>query len=203
MLFNIAMLGVWVNLFQSHLIPSCEPIRASPTQPCYTGTQSNDTQKDAKRRRKEMRVNKVITKMKAGEMAYGCGFSFSSPTLIELAGRAGFDFVSFDSEHGPFTIDLLDDLCRFADMAGMTPMARVPDIEHPTILRFLDRGIMGITGPHIVNGDRAQQLADSCRYVPRGHRSFGSGRGAYFSDFPSGPDYMGAHQRQHPGHRPA
>ena len=137
-----------------------------------------------------MRVNNVVTKMMAGEMAYGCGFSFASPTLIELAGRAGFDFVSFDSEHGPFTINQLDDLCRFADMAGMTPMARVPDIEHPTILRFLDRGIMGITGPHIVNGDRARQLADACRYVPRGHRSFGSGRGAYFGDFPSGPDYM-------------
>ena len=137
-----------------------------------------------------MRVNNVVTKMKAGEMAYGCGFSFASPTLIEIAGRAGFDFVSFDSEHGPFTVDMLDDLCRFADMAGMTPMARVPDIEHPTILRFLDRGIMGITGPHIVNGDRARQLADACRYVPRGHRSFGSGRGAYFGDFPSGVDYM-------------
>ena len=140
-----------------------------------------------------MRTNNVITKMNAGETAYGCGFSFASPTLIELAGRAGFDFVSFDSEHGPFTIDILDDLCRFADMAGLTPMARVPDIEAPTILRFLDRGIMGITGPHIVNGDRARQLADACRYVPRGSRSYGSGRGAYFSDFPpgvTGYDYM-------------
>ena len=140
-----------------------------------------------------MRTNNVITKMNAGQTAYGCGFSFASPTLIELAGRAGFDFVSFDSEHGPFTIDLLDDLCRFADMAGLTPMARVPDIEPPTILRFLDRGIMGITGPHIVNGERARKLADACRYVPRGIRSYGSGRGAYFSDFPqgvSGADYM-------------
>lgn len=137
-----------------------------------------------------MRVNNVIAKMKAGQKAYGCGFSFASPTLIELAGRAGFDFVSFDSEHGPFTIDMLDDLCRFADMAGLTPMARVPDIESATILRFLDRGVMGITGPHITNGARARQLADACRYVPRGNRSFGSGRGAYFGDFPSGPDYM-------------
>ena len=140
-----------------------------------------------------MRTNNVITKMNAGQTAYGCGFSFASPTLIELAGRAGFDFVSFDSEHGPFTIDILDDLCRFADMAGLTPMARVPDIEPPTILRFLDRGIMGITGPHIVNGERARRLADACRYVPRGIRSYGSGRGAYFSDFPqgvSGADYM-------------
>lgn len=137
-----------------------------------------------------MRVNNVVAKMKAGQKAYGCGFSFASPTLIELAGRAGFDFVSFDSEHGPFTIDMLDDLCRFADMAGLTPMARVPDIESATILRFLDRGVMGITGPHITNGARARQLADACRYVPRGNRSFGSGRGAYFGDFPSGPDYM-------------
>lgn len=137
-----------------------------------------------------MRVNNVVAKMKAGQKAYGCGFSFASPTLIELAGRAGLDFVSFDSEHGPFTIDMLDDLCRFADMAGLTPMARVPDIESATILRFLDRGVMGITGPHITNGARARQLADACRYAPRGHRSFGSGRGAYFGDFPSGPDYM-------------
>jgi 4-hydroxy-2-oxoheptanedioate aldolase len=85
---------------------------------------------------------------------------------------------------------LLDDLCRIADMAGLTPMARVPDIEHPTILRFLDRGILGITGPHIVDADRAQKLADACRYVPRGARSFGSGRGAYFGDVESLPEYM-------------
>ncbi len=137
-----------------------------------------------------MRVNKVVEKLKKGQVAYGCGLSFPSPTLIELMGRAGFDFVSFDSEHGPFTPQDLDDLCRFADMAGLTPMARVPNIESSTILRFLDRGIMGITGPHIINGERAQQLADACRYVPRGKRSFGSGRGAYFGDFESGPEYM-------------
>ena len=137
-----------------------------------------------------MRVNKVVEKMKRGEVANGCGLSFPSSTLVELMGRVGFDFVSFDSEHGPFTPDVLDDLCRFADMAGLTPLARVPNIESSTILRFLDRGIMGITGPHITNKERAQQLADACRYVPRGNRSFGSGRGAYFGDFDSGPDYM-------------
>ena len=96
----------------------------------------------------------------------------------------------FDGEHGPFTPEVLDDLCRFADMAGLTPMARVPNIEDSTILRFLDRGIMGIMGPHITNKERAEKLAQACRYVPRGERSFGSGRGAYFGDFESGPEYM-------------
>ncbi len=137
-----------------------------------------------------MRVNNVVAKMELGEVACGLNLSFPSTTLIELGGRVGFDFVTFDSEHGPFTVDMLDDLCRIADMAGLTPMARVPNIEHSTILRFLDRGIMGITGPHIIDGERAQKLADACRYVPRGLRSFGSGRGAYFGDVQSLPDYM-------------
>jgi 4-hydroxy-2-oxoheptanedioate aldolase len=137
-----------------------------------------------------MRVNKVVEKMKKGEKAYGCNLNFPSTTLVELAGRAGFDFITFDCEHGPFTPQDLDDLCRIADGAGLTPMARVPSIDDSTILRWLDRGIMGITGPHIINKERAQQLADACRYVPRGKRSFGSGRGAYYGDFPSGPEYM-------------
>ena len=137
-----------------------------------------------------MRTNRVVTAMGDGRMSYGLNLSFPSTTLIELGGRVGLEFVTFDSEHGPFTVDMLDDLCRIADMAGLTPMARVPDIEHPTILRFLDRGIMGVTGPHIINAERAQKLADACRYVPRGGRSFGSGRGAYFGDVESLPDYM-------------
>lgn len=137
-----------------------------------------------------MRVNNVVSNMNAGRKSYGCNLSFPSTTIIELAGRVGFDFVTFDSEHGPFTPEGIDDLCRIADMAGLTPLARVPDIESSTILRWLDRGIMGVTGPHIITKERAQQLADNCRYVPRGNRSFGSGRGAYFGDFESGPDYM-------------
>ena len=137
-----------------------------------------------------MRNNNVIIKMESDKKAYGLNMIFPSTTIVELAGRAGFDFVTFDSEHGPFTIERLDDLCRVADMASLTPFARVPNIETSTILRFLDRGIMGITGPHIVDGKRAEQLASSARYMPRGKRSFGSGRGAYFGGPPSGVKYM-------------
>ena len=137
-----------------------------------------------------MRTNKVVTRMNAGEVAYGCQMVFPSPDMIELMGRAGLDYVLFDGEHGAFEPATLDDLCRIADMAGLTPTARVPNIDDWTILRFLDRGIMGITGPHITNGERAQQLAQACRYVPRGRRSFGTGRGGYYGDVDSFPQYL-------------
>ena len=137
-----------------------------------------------------MKVNNIRKKMDAGEMAYGFTFQYSYPMHIEWAGLAGFDFVLFDAEHGPFTVDLIDDLCMVADSVGLTPLARVPDIQAATILRFLDRGIMGIMGPHISSQAKAKQLADACRYVPEGHRSLGSGRGSYYGRNESTAEYM-------------
>ena len=110
-----------------------------------------------------MRTNNAISKIKAGEAAYGFTITFPSSAMVELLALADFDFVQFDAEHGPFTPESLDDLCRVAEAAGLTPMARVPNIESSTILRFLDRGIMGIVGPHITTRERAHP---ACRCVP-------------------------------------
>ena len=49
---------------------------------------------------------------------------------------------------------------------------------------------MGIMGPHINTREQAQALADACRYVPDGHRSFGSGRGSHFGQNASRTEYM-------------
>ena len=124
-----------------------------------------------------MPVNNILEKMNRGEKAYGLTFIFPSEELIELAGLAGFDFVFLDGEHGSFTTRTIESHCRTADAAGLTTIARVPNIESDTILRFLDRGVLGIMGPHICTAKDAQKLADACRFVPEGKRSFGSGRG--------------------------
>ena len=137
-----------------------------------------------------MRTNNIVTKIAAGERPVGFTIRFPSATIVEMMGRLGFDFVMFDSEHGPFTTADIEDLSRASDAAGLTPMARVPNIHDSTILRFLDRGIMGIMGPHVNTREQAQALAEACRYVPEGHRSFGSGRGGHFGRLTSGTDYM-------------
>ena len=41
------------------------------------------------------------------------------------------------------------EMCRVVDGFGLTVTARVSDICASTINQFLDRGIMGILGPHI------------------------------------------------------
>lgn len=137
-----------------------------------------------------MRTNNVLTKIGAGETPIGFTIRFPSATLVEMMGSLDFDFAMFDAEHGPFTTADIEEMGRACDAAGLTPMARVPNIHDSTILRFLDRGMMGIMGPHITTREQAQALADACRYVPEGRRSFGSGRGSHFGRVVSKTEYM-------------
>jgi 4-hydroxy-2-oxoheptanedioate aldolase len=137
-----------------------------------------------------MRVNKIRAKMKAGQKAYGCAISFPSAPMIELLGIAGLDYVFMDGEHGVFTLKDIEDMCRVCDLAGITPTARVPNIHSSTILQFLDRGIMGILGPHIITRADAEALVEACLFVPKGKRSFAGSRGNNYGVLDDGPAHM-------------
>src|SRR6202011_1136167 len=125
--------------------------------------------------------NRVKAAMRAGRKAYGYNLSFPSPWVIDILGKLDFDYVFIDGEHGPFGLDQLEDLCRTAERHNVTPIARVPDIGSSTILRYLDRGIMGILGPHIVTEADARQLVRACYFGPIGERSFGANRGTDYN----------------------
>jgi 4-hydroxy-2-oxoheptanedioate aldolase len=131
-----------------------------------------------------MRTNKILAKVKAGEKASGLQIPFCAPDLVELMGMAGFDYVFIDGEHGSFSPGEVEAMCRAAELAGVTPIARVPNIEPSTILRFITRGAIGIIAPHIRTKAQAQQLVNACLYSPQGMRSYGNSRGDYYGTPP-------------------
>lgn len=125
--------------------------------------------------------NRIKAAMRAGRKAYGYSLSFPSPWVIDILGKLDFDYVFIDGEHGPFGLDQLEDICRTAERYNLTPFARVPDIGSSTILRYLDRGIRGILGPHIATEADARQLVRACYFGPIGERSFGGNRGTDYN----------------------
>lgn len=126
-------------------------------------------------------TNRVKAAMREGRMAYGYNLAFPAPWVVDILGKQRFDFVWLDGEHGPFGLEQLEHLCRAAEAAGVTPIARVPDIKASTILRFLDRGIQGVLGPHIASAADAEELVRSCYFGPLGDRSFGGNRGTDYN----------------------
>jgi 4-hydroxy-2-oxoheptanedioate aldolase len=125
--------------------------------------------------------NRIKAAMRAGRKSYGYSLSFPSPWVIDILGKLDFDYVFIDGEHGPFGLDQLEDICRTAERYNLTTFARVPDIGSSTILRYLDRGIAGILGPHIATEADARQLVRACYFGPLGERSFGGNRGTAYN----------------------
>ena len=123
-----------------------------------------------------MRTNTTKAKMSAGEVVFGAIINEYSPGTVELFGAIGYDFVFLDCEHGPMSVDQVENMVRAAEVFGITPIARIPDHADATILRFLDRGVQGIIVPHVNNRQEAEAVARAARYYPEGHRGAGGGR---------------------------
>ena len=124
-----------------------------------------------------MITNQILSRMRTGEKAYGCTLEFPCAPIVELLGLAGLNYIMLDGEHGVFSLESVEQMCRAADVAGLTTIARVHEVSPSVILRFLDRGVLGIVGPHVSTRQQAQMLADACRFAPRGKRSYASTRG--------------------------
>jgi 2-keto-3-deoxy-L-rhamnonate aldolase RhmA len=126
--------------------------------------------------------NTILKRNREGLKARVFSLAFPSRELAELAGRAGFDAVHLDGEHGTFTTESVDLMVAIANGYGMSVTGRVPSIDTHLINQWLDRGVQGITGPHVESGQEAQQLADACLLPPEGKRSWGTWRGTEFNN---------------------
>lgn len=146
-----------------------------------------------------MRLNELRQKIAAGQAVIGPILQEipTSPDLVEFMGHAGFDYVIIDGEHGGVGVEACRDLCRAANAAGITPLARVPSAEPGRILAFLDQGVQGIILAHCNTVEDAEALVRATKYPPRGIRGAASGsRAAQFGYGPSAREKVAIADRE-------
>ena len=120
--------------------------------------------------------NKILRRIRDGQKALGLAMSDPSEELIELAGRTGLDYVSFDGQHSPLTPERVGQLCRVADGFDITPAMRIPDQQETTILEYLDKGVRMVTVPNLKTKQEAEDIVRFCYFAPIGLRSATSHR---------------------------
>lgn len=109
----------------------------------------------------------------SGDIAYGAWTGFSDPQLIQIMGRAGFDFICVDLQHSFVTMTELAPLLDGLDKTGTPSAVRVPWNTPDLIMRALDLGAEAIIVPMVNNAEEAKQAGDATRYAPKGTRSWG------------------------------
>tara|TARA_A100001037_G_scaffold153346_1_gene138466 strand:- start:882 stop:1655 length:774 start_codon:yes stop_codon:yes gene_type:complete len=123
-----------------------------------------------------MRVNTTKNKLSEGFPVFGPIINEYSPGMVEIFGALDYDFVMIDCEHGSMNVAQVENMVRASESFGITPIARIPDHNDATILRFLDRGVQGIIVPHVNTRSQAESISRAARYYPEGHRGVGGGR---------------------------
>src|SRR5258708_34207917 len=95
-----------------------------------------------------MRTNQVKQNLRAGKLQLGCGFGlFRSPEIPRMLAAAGFQWAFLDTEHGGFDLETLQDLCRVANLVGLSPIVRVADMQYSLVAPALYCGAEGIIFP--------------------------------------------------------
>ena len=105
-----------------------------------------------------------------GETTYGAFAMLGAPLGTELLGRAGFDWLIVDLEHGAVTeAELLANILA-ARAAGTAALVRPQSGERLRIGRALDLGADGIMIPRLETTAEAREAVSYLRYPPDGVR---------------------------------
>ncbi|MFK0382989.1 HpcH/HpaI aldolase/citrate lyase family protein [Agrobacterium sp. NPDC090273] len=99
-----------------------------------------------------------------------------SRQVAEVLSRSGLDFVVLDSEHAPFSIDVIDDILASTRSRGFPILVRVGEPKASFIGACLDAGAAGIVVPHVTSADVAREAVSSLRFVGGGRGLSASGR---------------------------
>jgi len=107
----------------------------------------------------------------SGEVLAGTWLNLGSSLTAEIAGRAGFDWILIDMEHGAGDQESLVHQVQALDTTPAAGIVRIAWNEAPRFKRVLDLGASGVTVPYINTVEEARQAAAAMRYPPHGVRS--------------------------------
>lgn len=118
----------------------------------------------------ELAVTRFRNRIKAGESLIGPFLKTCDPAFVEAAGWAGADFVILDREHGPISVESMQNNVRAAQVAGTLPIIRVPEATEESIGKALDIGAAGVQIPQVQSARDAENAVKFAKFYPRGER---------------------------------
>jgi len=113
-----------------------------------------------------------------GEPTIGGWCVVPSPFSAEMMGRAGFDWICIDTQHGLIGYDQMLPMLQALTATGTPGFVRVPWNLPADIMKALDAGAQGVIVPMVNSKAEAERAAGACRYPPQGYRSWGPTRAA-------------------------
>ncbi len=113
-------------------------------------------------------ANAIKRKLATGQPVLGIWSIIPSPMVVEILSLSGFDFTILDMEHGVFDLGSLEACVRAVEVAGATPLVRIPGMNSSDAQWALDLGAHGIVVPQVRDAQDATAVVSMAKYAPLG-----------------------------------
>ena len=118
-----------------------------------------------------MRENIIKKKLAEGKTLMGMGVFTGSPTIIEMIGYCGFDFIFLETEHTPVPIAReLQNLITTANSAGLGVICRVKCNDEVMIRQAFEFGADAVVVPHCRTAEDVRKMVKAAKFPPLGVR---------------------------------
>jgi 4-hydroxy-2-oxoheptanedioate aldolase len=119
-------------------------------------------------------TNKLKRRLDKGDVALGTAVFSNNPTIVEVAGYSGLDFIRIDNEYSWRRDESMEHMIRAAYVAEITPILRIDKGDHYLVNKALEIGAGGVLVPDIRTKEEVQELINAAKYPPKGTRGYSS-----------------------------
>lgn len=133
------------------------------------------------------KIRMIREALKRDKPSIGSWIQIPHGSVAEIMGKAGYDWVAVDLEHGSVSTDQLPDLFRALELGGTLPLVRLAQGLPKDCKQALDAGSGGVIVPMVESAEQLKEVRDACCWPPAGKRGVGFSRanlfGKYFNEY--------------------
>jgi 2-dehydro-3-deoxyglucarate aldolase len=126
------------------------------------------------------KIQSIRLALHKDQPSIGSWMQIPHPSVAEIMGQAGYDWVAIDMEHGSISAHQLPDLFRALELGDTLPLVRLAHGEPKDCKLALDAGAGGVIVPMVESAGQLERVRDACRWPPAGTRGVGFSRANLF-----------------------
>ncbi len=133
------------------------------------------------------KIQEIRAALAGDGTSIGSWMQIPDPSVAEILGQSGYDWVAVDMEHGSISVHQLPNLFRALELGGTLPMVRLARGHVKDCKQALDAGAGGVIVPMVESAADLIEVRNACCWPPSGTRGVGFSRanlfGKHFQDY--------------------
>ena len=125
-------------------------------------------------------IQQIRKRLKEKQPSIGSWMQIPHPSIAEIMGQSGYDWIAVDLEHGSISHAQLPDLFRALELGNTLPLVRLAEGTAKECKQVLDAGSGGVIVPMIESAEQLERVLAACCWPPAGIRGVGYSRANLF-----------------------